>query len=58
MLASHYYDPATNSMKPVDSKPRDVRTSFMILRDGGIIFDGTSHDLAQITDPYIKEYIS
>jgi phospholipid/cholesterol/gamma-HCH transport system ATP-binding protein len=58
MLASHYYDPATNSMKPVDGKPRDVRTSFMILRDGGIIFDGTSHDLAQITDPYIKEYIS
>jgi len=58
MLASHYYDPATHSMKPVDGKPRDVRTSFMILRDGGIIFDGTSHDLAQITDPYIKEYIS
>jgi phospholipid/cholesterol/gamma-HCH transport system ATP-binding protein len=58
MLASHYYDPATHSMKPVDGKPRDVRTSFMNLRDGGIIFDGTSHDLAQITDPYIKEYIS
>jgi ABC-type transporter Mla maintaining outer membrane lipid asymmetry ATPase subunit MlaF len=30
----------------------------MILRDGSIIFDGTSHDLAHITDPYIKEYIS
>jgi phospholipid/cholesterol/gamma-HCH transport system ATP-binding protein len=58
MLASHYYDPSTNSMKPVDGKPRDVRTSFMILREGGIIFDGTSHDLAEITDPYIKEYIS
>jgi phospholipid/cholesterol/gamma-HCH transport system ATP-binding protein len=57
-LASHYYDPATNSMKQVDGKPRDVHTSFMILRDGGIIFDGTSHDLAHITDPYIKEYIS
>jgi phospholipid/cholesterol/gamma-HCH transport system ATP-binding protein len=58
MLASHYYDPSTNSMKRVDGKPRDVHTSFMILRDGGIIFDGTSHDLAHITDPYIKEYIS
>jgi phospholipid/cholesterol/gamma-HCH transport system ATP-binding protein len=57
-LASHYYDAATNSMKQVDGKPRDVHTSFMILRDGGIIFDGTSHDLAHITDPYIKEYIS
>jgi phospholipid/cholesterol/gamma-HCH transport system ATP-binding protein len=57
-LASHYYDSATNSMKPVDGKPHDVHTSFMILRDGGIIFDGTAHDLGQITDPYIKEYIS
>jgi phospholipid/cholesterol/gamma-HCH transport system ATP-binding protein len=59
MLASHYYDPVTNSMQPVNGKPmRDVHTSFMILRDGHVIFDGTAHQLAQIQDPYIKEYIS
>lgn len=59
MLASHYYDPATHSMKPVNGRPmRDVHTSFMVLRDGKVIFDGTAHDLAQIQDPYIREYIS
>ena len=58
MLASHYYDSKTNTMQPVNGKPHDVHTSFMILRNGGIIFDGTSHDLSQIEDPYIKEYIS
>jgi phospholipid/cholesterol/gamma-HCH transport system ATP-binding protein len=59
MLASHYYDPATNSMQPVNGRPmRDVHTSFLILRDGHIIFDGTAHELAQIQDPYIHEYIS
>lgn len=59
MLASHYYDPASRGMKLVNGRPmRDVHTSFMVLRDGKVIFDGTAHDLAQVTDPYIREYIS
>ncbi|HWG50182.1 MAG TPA: ATP-binding cassette domain-containing protein [Candidatus Acidoferrales bacterium] len=59
MLASHYYDPATNSMQPVNGRPaRDVHTSFVILREGHIIFDGTATELAAVKDPYIREYIS
>lgn len=59
MLASHYYDPVSKTMQPVNGRPtRDVHTSFMVLREGKVIFDGTAHDLAQIQDPYIKEYIS
>ncbi|MBZ5530133.1 MAG: ATP-binding cassette domain-containing protein [Acidobacteriia bacterium] len=59
MLASHYYDPVTSTMQPVDGKPmRDVRTSFMVLRDGKVIFDGTGVELGAVQDPYIKEYIS
>ena len=59
MLASHYYDPRTNSMQPVNGRPSgDVHTSFLILREGNIIFDGTATELAAITDPYIREYIS
>jgi phospholipid/cholesterol/gamma-HCH transport system ATP-binding protein len=59
MLASHYYDPVTNRMQAVDGRPmRDVHTSFMILRDGKVIFDGTALELGRIQDPYIREYIS
>jgi phospholipid/cholesterol/gamma-HCH transport system ATP-binding protein len=59
MLASHYYDPATHSMQPVNGRPmRDVHTSFMVLRDGSVIFEGTANELASINDPYIREYIS
>jgi phospholipid/cholesterol/gamma-HCH transport system ATP-binding protein len=59
MLASHYYDAATNSMQPVNGRPaRDVHTSFVVLRDGHIIFDGTATELAAVKDPYIREYIS
>jgi phospholipid/cholesterol/gamma-HCH transport system ATP-binding protein len=59
MLAGHYYDPVINRMQPVDGKPmRDVHTSFMVLREGKVIFDGTAQQLGQVRDPYIREYIS
>ncbi|MGC2694817.1 MAG: ATP-binding cassette domain-containing protein [Candidatus Angelobacter sp.] len=58
-LAGHYFDPVTKHMKPVDGMPsREIHTSFMILRDGKIIFEGTAPELGKVEDPYIKEYIS
>jgi ABC-type transporter Mla maintaining outer membrane lipid asymmetry ATPase subunit MlaF len=32
--------------------------SFLILRDGKVIFDGDVHALMQTKDEYIREYIS
>jgi phospholipid/cholesterol/gamma-HCH transport system ATP-binding protein len=59
MLASHYYDAQSKHMKPVDGAAlRDVHTSFLVLRDGKVIFDGTGPDLGQVEDPYIREYIA
>src|SRR6476469_3444663 len=58
-LATHYFDPATRHMKPSDGMPsQDIRTSFMILREGKAVFEGSAHELGQVQDPYIKEYIS
>ncbi|HEY2913134.1 MAG TPA: ATP-binding cassette domain-containing protein, partial [Candidatus Angelobacter sp.] len=58
-LASHYFDPATKHMKPSDGMPsQDIRTSFMILREGKAVFEGSAHELGQVQDPFIKEYIS
>ena len=39
-------------------KRSDVRMSFLILRDGKVIFDGDAHQLATSRDDYIREYIS
>jgi phospholipid/cholesterol/gamma-HCH transport system ATP-binding protein len=59
VLASHYYDPSSNHMRPVDGKPMmDVHTSFMVLHEGKVIFDGTAQQLGSVRDPYIREYIS
>src|SRR5229473_6212117 len=58
-LASHYFDPASKHMKSSDGMPsQDIRTSFMILREGKDVFEGSEHELGQVQDPYIKEYIS
>ncbi|HET6841502.1 MAG TPA: ATP-binding cassette domain-containing protein [Candidatus Angelobacter sp.] len=59
MLASHYYDTESNHLKPLNGNPRgDVHTSFMVLREGRVIFNGTAWDLAHTQDPYLREYIS
>jgi len=58
-LATHVFDPGTKHMKPSDGMPsQDIRTSFMILREGKAVFEGSAHELGQVQDPYIKEYIS
>ena len=59
VMASHYFDPQENAMKPI--KPgsnRDVHTRFLILRDTKVIFEGTASDLIATKDEYLKEYLS
>jgi len=57
-MATHYYDQQKNQMVPVRDASIDTKTSFLLLRDGKVIFDGGGHELASTDDEYIKEYIS
>jgi len=58
-MASHYFDVTTNQMLPLPPGKRgQISMSFLVLRDGHIIFDGSAHDLRQSRDEYIREYIS
>jgi phospholipid/cholesterol/gamma-HCH transport system ATP-binding protein len=59
IMASHCFNRETNRMEPIPpGAPTDVNTTFLILRDGKIIFDGRLPELVQSQDPYIREYIS
>jgi phospholipid/cholesterol/gamma-HCH transport system ATP-binding protein len=59
IMASHYFDVDTNQMRSLAESPeREVNTSFLVLRDGKVIFDGTAVELAETKDEYIREYIS
>ena len=59
IMASHCFDKQANRMRPIEKGERvEVNTSFLILRDTKIIFDGTAEELARSRDEYIREYIS
>jgi phospholipid/cholesterol/gamma-HCH transport system ATP-binding protein len=58
-MATHQFDKATNHIVPLPpGKHCDVPLSFLILRDGKVIFDGDLQALARSEDEYIREYIS
>jgi phospholipid/cholesterol/gamma-HCH transport system ATP-binding protein len=58
-MATHQFDKATNQMVLLPKgKNCDVPMSFLILREGKVIFDGDAHQLATSKDDYIREYIS
>jgi len=58
-LATHEFNPKTSQVRAL---PRgqycDVPMSFLMLRDGKVIFDGDIRQLARSKDEYIREYIS
>ena len=56
-MATHRYEKQKGQMVPVNAGD-NTNTSFLILRDGKVIFDGSGHELATSTDEYIREYIS
>src|SRR6266566_3778554 len=59
IMASHYFDRNTNEMRPLPRGARgEVPMTFLVLREGKIIFDGDAHELAHSKDEYIREYIS
>ena len=58
-MATHYFDKDANEMRPLpEGAHHDVNTTFLILRDGKVIFDGTAQEMARSKDEYIKEYIA
>jgi len=58
-MATHQFDTKTNQLQALPKGQYcDVPMSFLVLRDGKVIFDGDIHRLAHTPDEYIREYIS
>lgn len=59
VMATHYFDTKANEMRPLaNGANADVNVSFLILKDGKIIFNGDAAELTATKDEYIKEYIA
>ncbi len=58
-MATHQFDKQTNQVRALPKGQYcDVPMSFLVLRDGKVIFDGDIHQLSETKDEYIREYIS
>ena len=59
IMATHCFDKKLNRMVPIGAHSKtEVQTTFVILRDGKVIFDGTAQELVSTPDQYIREYIA
>lgn len=58
-MASYYFDEKSGHMQPIPpGSTIQAPSSFLILRDGKVIFDGSVLDLVNSPDEYIREYIA
>lgn len=59
VFANYYFDPAAGSLLPAHSDGRqvDTNTSFLVLREGEIVFDGSQEELFRSQDSYVQRFI-
>src|SRR5579871_1788990 len=59
-LANFYFDQTSNRVLPNSrngSRANSSTTRFLVLRDGGIYFEGSPEQLAASTDSYLKRFL-
>ncbi len=56
-MATHRFDSEENKMAPLPQGELDPQTTFLLLHEGKLAFDGTTEELVHSTDPFIKNYL-
>ena len=57
MLCTHRFDEAQNGMVPLPEGQTDPNTTFMMLNEGRLIFDGSLHELVHSKDEFVREFL-
>jgi phospholipid/cholesterol/gamma-HCH transport system ATP-binding protein len=56
-MCSHRFDTASDRMVPLAEHETDPNTTFLMLNEGKLIFDGSLHDLVHSQDPFVREFL-
>jgi phospholipid/cholesterol/gamma-HCH transport system ATP-binding protein len=57
MLATHRYSHECKCVEPLPKGETEPNTTFLVLHEGRIVFDGSTLDLVHSDDPFIREYL-
>jgi phospholipid/cholesterol/gamma-HCH transport system ATP-binding protein len=57
-LAMNRFNPETGKMQSIPDGGVDEGTKFLVLNEGKIVFDGTTHELVHSNDPWLRDYLS
>ena len=56
LIANFRYNPKRGELEPASNGGRRARTTFMVLREGRLVFEGDQDRLEASTDPYIAKF--
>jgi phospholipid/cholesterol/gamma-HCH transport system ATP-binding protein len=56
-MCTHRFEPAEDRMVPLPKGEFDPNTTFLMLSEGRLIFDGSLHDLVTSDNPLVREFI-
>jgi len=56
-LCTHHFDAATGAMVPLPKGQTDPNTTFLMLSEGRLIFDGSLHELVHSQIPFVREFL-
>jgi len=57
ILCNHRFDPEQGRMVPLPKGETDPNTTFLMLEEGRLIFDGSLHELLQCKNPFVREFL-
>jgi phospholipid/cholesterol/gamma-HCH transport system ATP-binding protein len=56
-LCTHRFDAELGHMVPLPEGQTDPNTTFLMLEEGRLIFDGSLHELLHTENPYVREFL-
>ncbi len=57
MLCTHRFDPKEGQMVKLPKGETDENTTFLMLGDGRLVFDGSLYDLLHTDNPFVREFL-
>jgi phospholipid/cholesterol/gamma-HCH transport system ATP-binding protein len=58
LMANYRWDAETNGILPACAEERRaLRTTFMVMREGKLVFEGPQQEMESSTDPYVSRFV-